>query len=419
MKRVQETNRQRKSKRNQDPSLVKIIVGITVVGAAILAVVRFSERFTADFGGGEVQASEASDLTRVEELIAANNEAEARKLLEPLIKNVDDQRVTPKALLLQAKLDLDAGNQPAALGHLRRAYEDYPGSAERPAAGLRYARLLEEQGDFKAATEVFAKIKETAPPEVRAGALAGEARQLERDGDLVAARDSFAQAVKEAEWNSETWDDAADGLGRLNVRLIFSPEPTPDSKIYEVTSGDSLTSIGNKLNTTQGLLMIANNITDPNALRLGQRLKYTPKDFRIVIDRTTCRLFLLDTEGLFKVYRVGLGKKGNETTLGSYKIGNKEKDPTWFKPGAGPIPPLDPRNELGTRWMPLVPEAEGLPRDLGIHGTIQPDSIGKYESMGCPRMLKESVEELYDLIVRSTPVTILDNYNPRLGGTVS
>ena len=74
------------------------------------------------------------------------------------------------------------------------------------------------------------------------------------------------------------------------------------------------------------------------------------------------------------------------------------------------MPGGSPENELGSRWMPLIPEEGGLPTDLGIHGTIRPDSIGKYESMGCPRMQKADVEELYDLIVRSTPVSIVDRW---------
>jgi lipoprotein-anchoring transpeptidase ErfK/SrfK len=140
-------------------------------------------------------------------------------------------------------------------------------------------------------------------------------------------------------------------------------------------------------------------------------MKYTPKDFRIVIERSRCRLFLIDKDGLFKRYPVGLGKPGHETTLGSYKIGNKEKNPVWHKLGVGPIPSGDPANELGTRWMPLVPDREGLPRDLGIHGTIRAETVGQYTSNGCARLYSQGVEELYDLVVRSTPVDIVETFS--------
>lgn len=82
------------------------------------------------------------------------------------------------------------------------------------------------------------------------------------------------------------------------------------------------------------------------------------------------------------------------------------------------MPPNDPANELGTRWMPLAPADAGLPTDLGIHGTIAPETIGKYESHGCPRMFKKDVEELYDLVVRSTPVEIVERMTPWQGDSV-
>ena len=253
---------------------------------------------------------------------------------------------------------------------------------------------------------------------MRARALLGLGRVAEKSGSPIQARDFYHQALADTAANGPDrkppWDEAAQALGRLNVALLFSPAETPESKSYPVEPGDTLTSIGMKLNTTQGSLIRANGIHDPSKLRLNQRLKYTPKDFRIIIERSTCRLFLLDKQGLFKCYQTGLGMPGYETSLGKYTIGNKQKDPTWFRPGGSPVAPGDPENELGTRWMPLVPIEEGLPSDLGIHGTIAPQTIGYYKSHGCPRMHKEDVEELYDLVVRSTPIEILDDYIPPL-----
>ncbi len=219
-------------------------------------------------------------------------------------------------------------------------------------------------------------------------------------------------AVVDAEWDSDVWNESLDLLGKLNVELIFSPEETPESKNYIVQKGDTLVGIGAKLNTPVGMLCRANNLDENTTLRPNQVLKYTPKDFKLIVERSRCRAFLVDENGIFKRYVVGLGKPGHETTLGTYKIGNKQKNPTWFKPGEGPIPPGDPRNELGTRWMPLVPAEPGLPLDLGLHGTIAPETIGTYSSNGCVRFLKEDIEELYDLIVRTTPVIIKEEVKP-------
>ena len=397
--------------RKKDPSLTKIIVAILVVAGGLAGVLRFSEWFTGYIGAG-VEASADADLADIRQLIEEGNTVEARLRLRPIVARVNSPDITPRALMLQAELERKAGNAELAKEHLRRATEEFSDSPHQPAAAVAYAKLLEEEGDLDGALAVYKQVSEKAPPDLRAPALSGLARGKERQDDSTAARDLYERAVREAEWDSEAWREAVEGLGRLNVSSLFSSAPTEDSKIYRVAQGDSLTAIGNKLNTTQGMLMRANNIADPNRLHLGQTIKYTPKDFRLIIERSSCRVFLLDSEGIFKVYRVGLGKPSNRTTLGRYRIGNKEKDPTWFKPGSDPIPPGDPLNELGTRWMPMIPDEEDLPTDLGIHGTIAPETIGEYSSMGCPRLFKEDVEELYDLIVRSTPVEVVEKYIP-------
>lgn len=399
-------------RRKQDPSIVKISLAILIVGGAVYGVMRFSEWFNKEYIVAGIEASAEADLLKARQLAEEGNAAEARLLLRPILARVDDEIITPKALILQADLEREAGNVEAAIESLRRASEDYAGSPGQPAAAIAYARLLEDTGDPDKAVEVYGRVKDTALPELAAPALSGLAREKQRANDLAGARDLYAKAVHDAPWGSRAWEEAAEALGALNVHFLFSSSRTPQSKTYKVARGDSLTSIGNRLNTTQGLLTRANGIANPNLLRPGQILKYTPKDFRVVIERSTCRLFLLDGDGLFKVYQVGLGSEGHETTLGKYKIGNKEKDPTWFKPGSEPIPSGDPRNELGTRWMPLVPEAEDLPTDLGIHGTIAPETIGQYASKGCPRLLNEDIEELYDLIVRATPAAIVETFSP-------
>ncbi|MBM3248214.1 MAG: L,D-transpeptidase, partial [Candidatus Omnitrophica bacterium] len=57
---------------------------------------------------------------------------------------------------------------------------------------------------------------------------------------------------------------------------------------------------------------------------------------------------------------------------------------------------------LGTRWMGFdIPE-------YGIHGTTEPESIGKQATKGCVRMINKDVEELYSILPVGTEVTIID-----------
>ena len=66
----------------------------------------------------------------------------------------------------------------------------------------------------------------------------------------------------------------------------------------------------------------------------------------------------------------------------------------------------DPNNELGTRWMAMKPLTPGIGPDYGIHGTIDPSTIGWESSNGCPRMYPAEAEELYMLVPIGTPVVV-------------
>jgi lipoprotein-anchoring transpeptidase ErfK/SrfK/predicted negative regulator of RcsB-dependent stress response len=399
-------------KRKDELSLIRVILVVSLLAGIVLLVLKAVQWYQVEYIGQSMSASATAQLDEALVLADQGDTEQAIQKLLPLVERLRDETLTPRALMLLASLHQKQGDILAAEKALEQSRTLFPNNPEWPLVDTAYARILETTGRTEEAAALYEQIDSLAPSELRAGALSGLARLAATAGDLVKARDLYAEAVSLVPWGSDPWLAGVKPLGEANVNLVFSPVATPESRVYEVASGDTLTAIGNKLNTTQGMLEKANNMSDTHALRIGQRLKYTPKDFRIVIERSTKRLYLLDKNGIFKMYTTGLGRPGNETTLGSYKIGDKQKDPAWFKPGEGMIPPGDPRNELGTRWMPMVPVEEGLPTDLGIHGTINPDTIGDYSSSGCARMLREDVEELYDLVVRSTPVDVVEVFDP-------
>jgi lipoprotein-anchoring transpeptidase ErfK/SrfK len=110
----------------------------------------------------------------------------------------------------------------------------------------------------------------------------------------------------------------------------------------------------------------------------------------------------LDDRLLYQA-RVGLGRD-NTTPVGEFSIEVRLKNPTWFRPGSEPIEPGDPRNVLGSRWLGFR-DTEQI-SGIGIHGTVDADSIGRESSAGCIRMLKEDVEMVFDLVPHSTTVVI-------------
>ncbi|MFQ5411724.1 MAG: L,D-transpeptidase, partial [Phycisphaerae bacterium] len=100
-------------------------------------------------------------------------------------------------------------------------------------------------------------------------------------------------------------------------------------------------------------------------------------------------------------FRVGLGTNGG-TPLGRWFVKNKLENPAWTDPGTGRYyAAADPDNPIGERWIGIeCVEGGCLGREgFGIHGTIEPQSIGENMSMGCVRLVPEDVALLYDLLV--------------------
>jgi lipoprotein-anchoring transpeptidase ErfK/SrfK len=182
-------------------------------------------------------------------------------------------------------------------------------------------------------------------------------------------------------------------------KALFSKEITPDSIAYTVKSGDSLYVLAKKNHTTVDFIKKINGLKS-DSLYPKMKLKIHTAPFSIQIDKSKNTLVLYSNGEAVKKYSVATGKK-NCTPAGEFKITDKLVNPTWFKTGAI-LPPGSPENALGTRWMGFDKPA------YGIHGTIEPKSIGTQASEGCIRMLNEEVEELYSIVPIGTQVTIQD-----------
>ena len=66
------------------------------------------------------------------------------------------------------------------------------------------------------------------------------------------------------------------------------------------------------------------------------------------------------------------------------------------------------RNPLGTRWIGFdAINTDG--RIYGVHGTNQPNSVGKYISNGCVRLSNSDVERLYQQVPLGTKILIVSH----------
>ncbi len=187
-------------------------------------------------------------------------------------------------------------------------------------------------------------------------------------------------------------------------KTLFSPGLDTQSTVYEVKSGDNLTAIAKKHQTTTGAIKRASGLT-ADRLRPGQKLKIPTCKFSVVVDKSQNTLLLKGDETILKTYRVSTGEN-NGTPAGVFKITDKLKDPVWYKEEKDgrsvKINAGSPKNQLGTRWIGL--DKPGY----GVHGTIEPEKLGTQCTQGCVRMRNEEVEELFEILPSGTEVTIVD-----------
>jgi lipoprotein-anchoring transpeptidase ErfK/SrfK len=184
-------------------------------------------------------------------------------------------------------------------------------------------------------------------------------------------------------------------LDELAAKIFFSTQPHV-MEPYVIQPGDQLRTIARKYNVSWEYLARLNK-TDPKKIRAGQKLKVVQGPFSAVVSVSQYRLYVHLNGAYVKSYRVGLGKD-NSTPLGSFTVKEKLVNPTYYGP-EGVIKADDPKNPLGERWIDIG-------ESYGIHGTIEPESIGKNESRGCIRLLNSDVEELYDFLTVGSQVLI-------------
>jgi lipoprotein-anchoring transpeptidase ErfK/SrfK len=232
--------------------------------------------------------------------------------------------------------------------------------------------------------------------------------------DPVAARSILSGALGDRTLGEEHRSQLRARLTEINQQLVFSAtvvKGDPLTDTYEIASGDRLSGLPAKLGLAIDwrLLQRINAIPDPNKIRLGQKIKLVRGPFHAVVDKSDYRLDLYagppeeEREWTYiRSFRVGLGEL-DSTPTGSFIVKRESKliNPHWVNPRTGErFDQNDPKNPIGERWIGLDGlGADSVKTGYGIHGTIDPASIGQQKSMGCVRMNDTEVELAYETLV--------------------
>jgi lipoprotein-anchoring transpeptidase ErfK/SrfK len=239
------------------------------------------------------------------------------------------------------------------------------------------------------------------------------ARRLIRENDRVGARALLSRTLLNANLSASEAQLLRDELTVINSQLVFSPTADPRDPMteeYKVASGDSLSRIAGRreLATHWKLISRINKISDPSKIRLGQSLKLVRGPFHAIVDKSDHRIDIFHgspadpSSWLYiRSFDVGLGESDG-TPVGEFVVSaNKLENPGWVNPrnARERYEPNDPKNPIGEFWIGLTGQGEASAyTSYGIHGTIDPSSIGGDESMGCVRLANGDIDIVYELL---------------------
>ena len=248
-------------------------------------------------------------------------------------------------------------------------------------------------------------------PNAGAAGLVAKALEAVSRQQTIEARSLYSQALRMGATGAEA-DTIRAELARLSEESLLGPQVIDGDPLvsrYVIQTGDTLEKIAAKFKLSPEFLAEMNRIADKNRIRAGQTLKALNGPFRAEVDASSYALDLFLGDVFVRRYRVGLGQD-DSTPRGEWRVGTKLKNPTYYPPRGGKIVAADDSdNPLGERWIALEGvsgEAVGQQR-YGIHGTNEPDSIGKSVSLGCVRLKNTDAEQVYNYLVSGHSTVIV------------
>ena len=132
----------------------------------------------------------------------------------------------------------------------------------------------------------------------------------------------------------------------------------------------------------------------------------------VVVDKSALTVRALDANGkLISFYPASVGSEARPSPSGTWHVRSVVENPTYhyspklkFK-GVKTQKPFDiapgPMNPVGSTWI-------GLGDDYGIHGTPDPQSIGKTQSHGCVHLTNWDAQALAKMVHRGTKVEFIN-----------
>ena len=234
---------------------------------------------------------------------------------------------------------------------------------------------------------------------------------------MLAVRTNLSAAYFSQQLDPGRQDRARQMLTKLAEATLLSSvalEGDPYTFYYYFQKGDVLTKVerDKELRVPTQFIEIANAGLNPRNIPIGHRLKLLRGPFHALVykDKFVMDIYLKNYDApltFVKRLQIGIGKD-NATPLGAFQVqlGKKLERAPWNPPPGSEFKQTilwnQPNYPLGSAgyWISLrgVEPSNQSATGYGIHGTNQPESIGKAESLGCIRMLDADIEFVFSVL---------------------
>lgn len=216
------------------------------------------------------------------------------------------------------------------------------------------------------------------------------------EGGIAEAHESLSAFYANPRLTPEEDRQLTELLDQVAGTVVYSRQHLLEPP-YVVQPGESLAQIAEKYEVPWQLLAKINGIRDPERLSPGQQLKVVRGPFDATIRLGRYELTLMLHGRYAGRFPIGIGRD-QPVLEGSYVVKDKMVNPTYYGPNQV-IDANDPNNPLGERLI-------GLGNRLSIHGTNDPQNIGRTGGPGTIALSARDVDDVYDILSIGSRVVI-------------